>query len=154
MCLVAGDKEPQPVATKRSITEVRRQRAASSSPPTVAQKAASLEVANKKALARDGLVGDSPPTSALAKRAAACVTPGWGVAIDQVGDRIARNGKTVTRYLSEGEASSYGQWFDNAKQLRLLLAELEGLGLQILESRNASAAAPRADVGARRLSRG
>ncbi|MGH9098771.1 MAG: DUF6788 family protein [Acidimicrobiales bacterium] len=66
--------------------------------------------------------------------------------------------KTVTRYLSDDEVSAYKVWFDNAKQLRALLAELEGLGLQAVGatrgSREPADQGSEADVGSRRLSRG
>lgn len=68
--------------------------------------------------------------------------------------------KTVTRYLSEDEASAYQAWFDNAKQLRALLGELEALGLDVIEADrgpagpSGSATRSKADVGAGRLSRG
>lgn len=47
--------------------------------------------------------------------------------------------KTVTRHLSEQEGSDYQPFFDNAKRLRALLAELEALGLTTIEE------APRSD---------
>lgn len=43
--------------------------------------------------------------------------------------------KTVTRYLSEQEAVDYQAFFDNAKQLRALLAQLEALSLSVIEGR-------------------
>lgn len=49
--------------------------------------------------------------------------------------------KTATRYLSADEIDDYGTYFDNAKRLRALLAELEALSLAVLEAheRNRSA---------------
>ena len=43
------------------------------------------------------------------------------------------NNKTVTRYLSDQEVADYERFFDNAKRLRTLLAELEALGLSVIE---------------------
>jgi len=37
------------------------------------------------------------------------------------------NGKTVTRNLSTAQADRYRPWFDNARRLRELITELEGL---------------------------
>lgn len=44
------------------------------------------------------------------------------------------NGKTVTRLLTSEQKQRYEAWFDNAKQIRSLLAELEALSLLVLES--------------------
>jgi hypothetical protein len=44
------------------------------------------------------------------------------------------NGKTVTRLLTVEQMQRYRPWFDNAKQLRTLLSELETLSLAIAES--------------------
>jgi Family of unknown function (DUF6788) len=43
--------------------------------------------------------------------------------------------KTVTRYLSDEEVADYQVFFENAKQLRSLLAELEALSLSVIEER-------------------
>jgi hypothetical protein len=43
-------------------------------------------------------------------------------------------GKTVTRFLSDGQLTDYGNWFDNQRRLRALLAELEELSLAIVEA--------------------
>lgn len=40
-------------------------------------------------------------------------------------------GKTVTRTLTPEQARCYGPWFENARRLRALSAELEALSLQI-----------------------
>jgi hypothetical protein len=40
------------------------------------------------------------------------------------------NGKTVTRQLTPAQYQAYAPWFDNARQLRALAAELEALSLQ------------------------
>ena len=42
-------------------------------------------------------------------------------------------GKTITRRLTPAELAEYQHLFDNAKKLRALLAELQGLTLQIIE---------------------
>lgn len=43
------------------------------------------------------------------------------------------DGKTVTRYLTAEQAQRYEPWFDNARRLRHLVAELEALSLKIAE---------------------
>jgi hypothetical protein len=44
------------------------------------------------------------------------------------------NGKTITRFLSDDQLTAYGDWFDNQRRLRALLAELEELSLAIIEA--------------------
>src|SRR5947208_3469836 len=44
------------------------------------------------------------------------------------------NRKTVTRLLTAEQMERYRDWFDNARQLRALLSELESLSLGIAES--------------------
>jgi len=44
------------------------------------------------------------------------------------------NGKTVTRRLTPGQMERYRGWFDNAKRIRELAAELEALSLDIANS--------------------
>lgn len=46
------------------------------------------------------------------------------------------DGKTVTRKITEGEQARYQDWFDNARRLRRLAAELEALSLQAFEADN------------------
>ncbi len=41
------------------------------------------------------------------------------------------DGKTVTRNLTDQHATDYGPWFDQARQLRELLDQLEKLSLRI-----------------------
>ncbi len=43
------------------------------------------------------------------------------------------NGKTVTRTLSAQQAQRYAPWFQDARQLRALTAELEALSLKIAQ---------------------
>ena len=43
-------------------------------------------------------------------------------------------GKTVTRRLTEAELDDWQPLFDNAKKIRALLAELQDLTLQIIET--------------------
>jgi hypothetical protein len=43
------------------------------------------------------------------------------------------NGKTVTRSLTAEQARRYQPWFDNARQLRALSAQLEALSLKIAQ---------------------
>jgi len=40
----------------------------------------------------------------------------------------------VTRLLTAEQLERYEAWFDNARRIRALLAELEALSLRILES--------------------
>ena len=42
-------------------------------------------------------------------------------------------GKTLTRLLSADVAHRYHEWFENARQLRLTLSELEALSVAIVE---------------------
>lgn len=51
--------------------------------------------------------------------------------------------KTSTRYLSEEEVGDYQAFFENAKRLRGLLAELETLSLSVLDNAGAPKASPR-----------
>lgn len=43
------------------------------------------------------------------------------------------NGKTLTRLLPTQLADLYQEWFDNARQFRDALAELERLSISIIE---------------------
>ena len=43
------------------------------------------------------------------------------------------NAKTVNRALSEEQWRDYESWFDNARKLRALVAEMERLSLEIFE---------------------
>jgi hypothetical protein len=43
------------------------------------------------------------------------------------------DGKTVTRLLSEEQLSDYQVMFDNRRRLKELIAELEAMGLDIIE---------------------
>jgi uncharacterized protein DUF6788 len=42
-------------------------------------------------------------------------------------------GKTVTRRLTEHQLRDYQPWFDNSRQLRTLVSELEDLSLRVLD---------------------
>lgn len=44
------------------------------------------------------------------------------------------NGKTVTRTLTLEQARRYQPWFDDARRLRVLAAELEALSLKIAQT--------------------
>jgi hypothetical protein len=44
------------------------------------------------------------------------------------------NGKTVTHTLTPEQAHRYQPWFDNARQLRALAAELEALSLRLAQA--------------------
>jgi hypothetical protein len=52
------------------------------------------------------------------------------------------SGKTVTRRLTPRELAEYQPLFDNARQLRALLAELQDLTLQIIEEQHSEAVTP------------
>jgi hypothetical protein len=43
------------------------------------------------------------------------------------------DGKTVTRTLTPEQASRYQPWFDDARQLRALTAQLEALSLKLAQ---------------------
>lgn len=47
-------------------------------------------------------------------------------------------GKTVTRKITEEQQRRYQAWFDNARQLRQLVTELEALSLQAFEQAEGS----------------
>jgi hypothetical protein len=44
------------------------------------------------------------------------------------------NGKTITRTLSPEQAQRYQSWFDDARRLRALSAELEALSLKLAQN--------------------
>lgn len=44
------------------------------------------------------------------------------------------NAKTVTRTLTADQARRYQPWFDNARQLRALAAQLEALSLKLAQN--------------------
>jgi hypothetical protein len=46
------------------------------------------------------------------------------------------NGKTVTRQLTAEQAERYAPWFENARKLRALIAQLEALSLRAAEHVN------------------
>lgn len=46
------------------------------------------------------------------------------------------NGKTVTRKISPDQQARYQSWFDNARKLRQLVADLETLSLEAFENNN------------------
>jgi hypothetical protein len=47
------------------------------------------------------------------------------------------NGKTVSRSLTPDQARRYQPWFDNARQLRTIAAQLEALSLKIAQNAEA-----------------
>src|SRR5690242_5337490 len=49
-------------------------------------------------------------------------------------------GKTITRRLTDDELAAWQPLFDNAKKLRALLAELQDLTLQLIETASQPAA--------------
>jgi hypothetical protein len=42
--------------------------------------------------------------------------------------------KTITRLLTDDQVADYQDWFDNAKKIRGLIAELEAVSLGVVES--------------------
>ncbi len=66
------------------------------------------------------------------------------------------DGKTVTRRLTDAELTAWQPLFDNAKKIRALLAELQDLTLQIIETSPArnNDTYPQNPVGAARLTCG
>lgn len=44
------------------------------------------------------------------------------------------NNKTVTRLLSEEQLRDYQPWFDNARKLKDLAAQLEALTLEVIDT--------------------
>ena len=103
-------------------------------PPTAAERRQQAELA-----ARLADVGFVLPGS-LIERTIACGKSGCRCQADpprlhgpyhQWTRKIA--GKTVTRNLTDEQAATYRPWFDNARRLRELTAELETLSLRIFE---------------------
>lgn len=50
--------------------------------------------------------------------------------------------RTVTRLLTDEQAAEYTPWFENMRRLRRLVAELEDLGLKVVEDDPRSARRP------------
>jgi len=55
-------------------------------------------------------------------------------------------GRTVSRALTAEQLADYGPWFENARRLRGLLAELQALSLGVIETDPRSPAGRRAPV--------
>ena len=103
--------------------------------PSPAQRAARDRIAAELARAGFALPGT------LTVRAYACGKPNCRCRADpprlhgpyaEWTRKIA--GKTVTRRLTPAELADYQPLFDNAKKLRVLLADLQDLTLQIIEA--------------------
>src|SRR5215469_14304974 len=131
--------------------------------PTAAQRAARDRIAAELATAGYALPGT------LTVRAYACGKPNCRCHADppRLHGPYAEwtrkiGGKTTTRRLSPAELTEYQPLFDNAKKLRALLAELQDLTLDIIETGSQPAAAtpaepephPPENVGETRLTRG
>ena len=54
-------------------------------------------------------------------------------------------GKTVTRYLTGDQLARYQGWFDNARRLKEIVAELEIASLHAVEQSEATTTTPTAD---------
>ena len=109
--------------------------------PSPAQRAARDRIAAELARADFALPGT------LTVRAYACGKPGCRCHADpprlhgpyaEWTRKIA--GKTITRRLTPAELAEYQPLFDNAKKLRALLAELQDLTLEIIETASQPAA--------------
>ena len=84
-----------------------------------------------------GSAGFALPGTILVRHTS-CKKPGCRCGAEiRAGRRDRRrkiNGKTVTRRLTEEQMERYRAWFDNAKRIRELTAELEALSLDIANS--------------------
>ena len=106
---------------------------------TAAQRAALAEITAEIAAA----AGPALPGT-LAVRAYACGKPGCRCRADppRLHGPYAEwtrkiGGKTVTRRLTDAELAEYQPLFDNAKKLRALLAQLQSLTLEIINTGSA-----------------
>jgi hypothetical protein len=101
--------------------------------PTARQRRARQHLAGEL-----GKIGFVLPGS-LIERHTTCGTPGCRCSADPPelhGPYIQWtrkvNGKTVTKHLSSEQRDRYQAWFDNARRLRQLVAELEALSLDTI----------------------
>lgn len=90
-------------------------------------------------LAEIGEIGYALPGS-LVTRATACGNPGCrchGDPPELHGPYVSwlrrADGRPITRKLTPDQLQRYQPWFDNAKRLRQLIAELEHLSLEAFE---------------------
>jgi hypothetical protein len=60
------------------------------------------------------------------------------------------SGKTVTRYLSDEDLARYQKWFDNARELKEIIAKLEIASLKALEITLDNKSRPRHNTSPRR----
>jgi hypothetical protein len=66
-----------------------------------------------------------------------------------------KDGKTVTRILSDDQLADYQPWFDNQRRLRALITELETLSQEIADNDPRwNRQATKTNVGTQRLTRG
>jgi len=105
--------------------------------PSPAQRAARDQIAAQLAQAGFALPGT------LTVRAYACGKPGCRCHADppRLHGPYAEwtrkiGGKTITRRLTPAELTEYQPLFDNAKKLRALVAEIQDLTLEIIETAN------------------
>jgi hypothetical protein len=103
--------------------------------PTPAQQAQATRIAAELASLGFALPGT------LADRMARCGHPGCRCHADPPQPHgpyhqwtRKKNGKTVTRILTDDQLADYAPWFDNHRRLRELAAELEALSLAIAEA--------------------
>lgn len=111
-------------------------------------------------LCQGGAVGPSPKQRAEQQRIAAALAEVGFVLPGTLTERLTRCGrpncrchsdpprlhgpyhqwtrkvdnKTVTRIFSDEQYADYGPWFDNERELRSLVAHLEGLSLAVVEA--------------------
>jgi Family of unknown function (DUF6788) len=107
--------------------------------PTPAQHAQARRIAAEITARLDGLAFTLPGT--VADRMNRCGHPGCRCHADppQLHGPYhqwtrKKNGKTATRILTDDQLADYAPWFDNHRQLRELIAELEELSLTIAEA--------------------
>jgi hypothetical protein len=112
--------------------------------PTEAQRTAQRRIARQ--IAELGFV----LPGSVVRRSTTCGNPGCHCAADPPAlhgpyltwtRKVA--GRTVSRRLTADQLADYGPWFANARRLRALVAELEGLSIGVL------ATDPRSSAGRR-----
>jgi hypothetical protein len=104
-------------------------------PPTPAQRAEAKRIA--RSLAEVGFVLPGTMTERLTRCGRAnCRCHGEPPALHGPYHQWTRKvaAKTVTRLMDDDQLADYGEWFDNERRLRSLVADLESLSLAIVEA--------------------
>jgi hypothetical protein len=136
-----------------SITDGCKSTSAAGSMPSPIAHAASLEAPHSSDLARSARGGADAATTALANTAAAAGVPAGFVRSYACGKRRCRchddppvlhgpyaewtrkiEGKTVTRRLTPEQLAAWQPLFDNARKMRDLLARIQDLTLQAVDT--------------------